>query len=204
MLLDLVSVPFYYLNYVGYTDRHIHTEKLFKDININVIRIVNDDESSLRQTRIAIGVIKLLTEAISKNVFPFISMDDDLKIIDSLPKNIDIPDLADFICLGGSLYECGGIKPGMTISDYDDNFYRIFYMLSLHCMIIPNINSANIFLEAAKSCVDSNQFIDLELTMKSKDLIFLSPKNGPYFYQDNYNASMTKFLWNDVKHHYLS
>ena len=62
-----------------------------------------------------------------------------------------IPEKADFIFLGGSLYECGGIKPSMYIEEYNNEFYRVYYMLSLHTTIVPNINSANILLDFLKS-----------------------------------------------------
>jgi hypothetical protein len=39
--------------------------------------------------------------------------------------------------------------------------------------------------------------------MHSKEYIYLTPKDGLYFYQDNYNTSVTKFLWKDHLDKYL-
>ena len=76
-------------------------------------------------------------------------------------------------------------------------------MLSMHVTIIPNEKSANLFLENLNKSFELSEFLDLNLTMKSKELVFLTPKDGPYFYQDNYNDQVTKFKWQDNLHSYL-
>ena len=199
MFIDTNKIPFYYLNYEGYVDRNIHMIELIKKLNINGIRVSNNAEDELRQNRIAIGFIKLLELAISNNQFPFISMDDDINPIKELPTQLNIPEEADLVFLGGSLYDTGGYKPNMYIEDFNDQYYRSYYMLSLHSMIIPNIKSARFLIDSVKESLKNGQFLDVDITMRSKDLIFLTPKDGPYFYQNNYNESVTRFLWKDVK-----
>ena len=51
--------------------------------------------------------------------------------------------------------------------------------------------------------LENSQFFDITVTMQSKELIYLTPKDGPYFYQDNYNEHVTKFLWEDSLGEYL-
>ncbi len=203
MLVNFKDIPFYYLNFDGYTERKERMEKLIKDLGVNAIRISNNAESELRQNRIGLGVIKLLSIAKEIGKYPFISMDDDMAIIKSLPDSIDIPNQADFILLGGSLYETGGYKPNMKLENFNDQYYRVYYMLSMHCMIIPNEKSVDTLLESIKESLDKNQFLDFDLSMKSNDIVYLTPKDGPYFYQDNYNEPVTRFLWEDVKESYL-
>ena len=203
MVIKFKDIPFYYLNYEGYTDRRIKIETLFNTLDFKFTRISNNVDLPLRQDRIAIGHIKLLEHAITQNIFPFIITDDDINLITTLPEYINIPEETDFIFLGGSLYECGGIKPNMYIEDYNDGFYRSYYMLSLTPSLIPNLKSANILLKFLKEALQTSQFFDITITLASKELIYLTPKDGPYFFQDNYNEPVTKFLWNDNLDKYL-
>jgi hypothetical protein len=203
MLLKLKDIPFYYLNFEGYTDRRISMENLIKSININALRISNSYKSDLRQDRIAFGIIKLLYTAIEIGNYPFIMMDDDIELIKDLPEFISIPDNKSVILLGGSLYETGGNKPNMRLQDYNQEYYRVYYMLSMHTMIVPNLEMANFLLQSIQQSLNNHQFLDMDLALKSKDTQYLTPKDGPYFYQNNYNESVTRFLWQDVKDSYL-
>lgn len=203
MFVRIDNIPFYYLNYEGYVDRHNHMIKLIEKLKINGIRVPNNVDNPFRQNRISIGFIKLLELAILNNQFPFITMDDDVDLIKQLPDQFYIPDNADLIFLGGSLYETGGYKPNMFIEDFNDLYYRCYYMLSLHSMIVPNIKSAELLIDIVKSSLNTNQFLDMDITIKSKEYTFLTPKDGPYFYQNNYNEPVTRFLWKDVKDSYL-
>jgi len=203
MDVKLIDIPFYYLNYEGYTDRRNKIEALFNNLNLEYYRISNDIKLDLRQDRISFGQIKLICDAIEKNKFPFISIDDDMELIRPLPESINIPDECDFIFLGGSLYNCGGIKPNMEIKDFNNDFYRVYYMLSLTPCLIPNIKSAKLMMKFLIDSLSTNQFCDIAITMESKERVYLTPKNGPYFYQDNYNKEVTKFLWEEIKSEYL-
>jgi hypothetical protein len=203
MVVNFKDIPYYYLNYEGYIDRRIKMENLIKILSINATRVSNNVNLPLRQNRISTGIIKMLKLIREYNIFPSIMMDDDMGLIVPLPETINIPENADFIFLGGSLYECGGIKPTMYITEYDDDFYRVFYMLSLHTIIIPNLKSVNLLLDFLNLALQHNEFCDIVITMKSNDLLFLTPKNGPYFYQDNYNEEVTRFLWKERLDKYL-
>ena len=203
MVINLKSIPYYYLTCSHYNYRDTELQKLIKHLGIKAIKIFNTSELPLRQNRISIGHMQSLTTAIKNDRYPFVLMDDDVKLIDTLPETLDIPDDADFIFLGGSTYECGGNKPNLYLEDYNNDFYRLFYMLSMHVTIIPNEKSANLFLDNLNKSFELNEFLDLKLTTQSKELVFLTPKDGPYFYQDNYNDQVTKFKWQNNLHTYL-
>lgn len=203
MLIKIKDTPFYYLNFEGYTDRRNKMENFVSSLGINALRISNSHQSELRQDRIAFGSIKLLSTAIEINKYPFITMDDDVALIKDLPEYISIPNDSSIILLGGSLYETGGYKPNMYLEDYDENYYRVFYMLSMHTMIIPSYQMASFLLESIKDSLNKSQFLDVDLSLRSKDILYLTPKDGPYFYQDNYNEGVTKFLWKEVGPKYL-
>jgi hypothetical protein len=203
MDVKLIDMPFYYLNYEGYTHRKEKIEALFNKLNLEYYRIFNDIKLDLRQDRICFGQIKLISTAIEKNKFPFISIDDDMELIKELPEIINIPDGCDFIFLGGSLYNCGGLKPNMYIESFNENFYRVYYMLSLTPCLIPNIKSAKLMMKFLIDSLYKSEFCDVSITMESKETVYLTPKNGPYFYQDNYNESVTRFLWEDIKDSYI-
>lgn len=203
MLVNFKDIPFYYLNFDGYVERRYKMEALINSLGINAIRISNNAESDLRQNRIALGGIKMLSVAKEIGKYPFIIMDDDMELIKDLPESITIPENIDFIFLGGSLYETGGYKPNIKLENFNEEYYRVYYMLSTHCMIIPNERSTDIFLDSMKQSLESQQFLDFDMAMKSNDIIYLTPKDGPYFYQDNYNESVTRFLWKEVEAKYL-
>jgi hypothetical protein len=194
------DILFYYLNWEGYTGRRKEMERLIKIWGIKAIRIHNPtDPDPLRQNRICRGNIKTIQLILENNIFPCIIIDDDVQLITSIPETIELNNNADFILLGGSSYNCGGIKPNMYICDYDSIYYRVYYMLGLHAILIPNRKSASIFLELLNESLKLNEFLDIVITMQSKTLLFLTPKDGPYFYQNNYNEPFTRFLWKDVK-----
>lgn len=203
MVINFKDIHFYYLNYEGYTDRRIVMDNMLNDWGVNYNRIPNNVDLPLRQNRITVGHIKLLEQAITNNIFPFIIMDDDIKPINSFPKDINIPNDVDIIFLGGSLYNCGGIKPDMYITQHNDDFYRVYYMLGLTPSLIPNLKSAQLLLKFLQDSLQTGEFCDIIIAMHSKEYIYLTPKNGPYFYQNNYNESVTKFLWKDNLDKYL-
>jgi hypothetical protein len=204
MLIKLKDIPFYYLNFEGYTERKANMEKLAESLNINALRISNSHQADLRQDRIAFGVIKLLHTAIEIGKYPFIMMDDDIEPIKDLPEFITIHDTESLILLGGSLYETGGYKPNMYLEEYNEEYYRIYYMLSMHTMVVSSINTANFLLESIQESLNTHEFLDVDLALRSKEKLYLTPKDGPYFYQNNYNEPITRFLWNDVKDSYLA
>lgn len=203
MVVNFKDIHFYYLNYEGYPHRKIVMDDMLNNLGLSYTRIPNNAESPLRQNRIVIGHIKLLEHAISNNMFPFITMDDDVKPINTLPDSINVPQEASFIFLGGSTYNCGGIKPNMYITDYNGDFYRSYYMLSLTPTLIPNLESAQLMLSFLNESLQTSEFCDIIIAMHSKKYIYLTPKDGLYFYQDNYNEPVTNFLWKDNLDKYL-
>jgi hypothetical protein len=203
MVVNFKDIHFYYLNYEGYPDRKINMDNMLSSWEVSYTQIPNNAESPLRQNRITMGHIKLIEQAISNNIFPFITLDDDIKPIGNIPEVINIPEEATFIFLGGSLYDCGGVKPNMYITDYNDYFYRSYYMLSLTPCLIPNLESAQLMLSFLNQSLQTSEFCDIIITMHSKEYIYLTPKDGLYFYQDNYNTPVTKFLWKNHLDRYL-
>ena len=135
MLVNFKDIPFYYLNFEGYTDRKVSMEKLLSSLNINNLRISNSYQSNLRQDRIAFGVTKLLNTAIEIGKYPFIMMDDDIQLIqdcmehstDSTPycptmKSMRIKDLLDAMILKYSNdqnieVEIIGLQPGENMHE---------------------------------------------------------------------------------------
>jgi hypothetical protein len=199
MLIHTKEIPFYYLNFEGYVDRKKNMESLINSLGINGTRVSSAYKSDLRQNRISLGVLKMLLTAIENNKYPFGTMDDDMALITDLPAAFSIPEESNVIMLGGSLYETGGVKPKMFIEDYNAEYYRVYYMLSMHSMIISDAPTAYFLVESVCSSLTNNQFLDVDLALKSKNKLYLTPKNGPFFYQQNYNEPVTRFLWSDVK-----
>lgn len=203
MVINFKNIPFYYLNYKGYPNRKIIMDNMLQTLGVSYTAITNDIELPLRQDRISVGHIKLLKHAIDANIFPFILMEDDVALINNLPISINIPSEANFIFLGGSTYNCGGIKPDMHIKDYDNNFYRSYYMLAPYPTIVPNLESAQLMLDFLNQSLQTSEFSDIVIAIHSEKYVYLTPKDGLYFYQNNYNEPVTNFLWKDNLNKYL-
>jgi hypothetical protein len=70
-------------------------------------------------------------------------------------------------------------------------------MLAPSAMIIPNKKTSELCIDIATRSLAIGEFTDLIMAIESSNHIFLTPKDGPYFYQNNYNESVTRFFWKD-------
>jgi hypothetical protein len=71
--------------------------------------------------------------------------------------------------------------------------------LSGHARLLIDKNSANNYVNLANEAIEKKQFLDLHLAKNSKNLVFITPKDGPYFYQnDKHTKPITKFLWEEI------
>jgi len=205
MLVKVKDVPVYYLNHTSFVDRKRMMDEFLTDLGFNFERIESDSRHHLRQTRINEGFIKLTQRAIQNNVYPFLVLEDDARLIKDLPETISVPQEIKLIYWGCSLYECGGAKPKLAISEYDDNYYRLHNSLACHAIIIPHKISADYFIKINQMAIEQSQYSDILFAIDSKNELHLTPKDGPYIYQnDAHTKPITKFLWEDVKVEYLS
>jgi hypothetical protein len=204
MKILVKDIPVYYLNPDFYRIRKELMEDFLDSINLKHERIPSNSTAELRQVRINEGFIKLAKRAIENAKYPFLVLEDDARLVTDLPESITIPDEAKLIYWGISLWECGGIKPNLYISEYNDEYYRMYHSLGCHAILVPNKESAEHFIKINQKAIEMNDYSDIYFAVDSKDEIYLTPKKGPFFYQnDAHTQPITNFSWENVLSKYL-
>lgn len=199
MVVNFKDIPVYYINPDFFEDRRKKMDQYLNTLGLEYERIPSNSTQTLRENRINEGQIELLYRAIEKDKYPFLILEDDTRLIGDLPETIDIPKNIKLIYLGASIWECGGIKPNLKIVNYDKNYYRLFHSLGTHAILVPSKESAEYFIDIAKKAIRENMYSDICLAVDSARNVFLTPKDGLYFYQnDPHTASITRFLWKDL------
>lgn len=187
----------YYINPDDFKDRLSHIEDTIAKINPKTAtRIAFNEKLEQRQDTMSKSHVTTVTKAMEVGNYPFLILEDDATFIkDNYIIDFEIPDQPCIIYLGASSYNCGGEKPNMFIKEYNDSLYRVYYSLSTHAMLIPDAISAMFYKKSHEKAIILHKFQDIQLASYSKDFLYLSPKDGPYFYQYGYNENVTKFLW---------
>jgi hypothetical protein len=200
MNLVFKNIEAYYIHPENFQDRT-------KDLLINLdrlgvkscTRIISNGEPVCKQNNTTKAHLKMMEKVIEQNNYPCLILEDDIRFIKDLPLEFDIPDEADMIYLGGSLYNDTAIKPDLYITNYNRIFYRVHYMFTTHALIIMNEKTAVKYKEVCEEGLKDCTPNDVGLALMSKDFIALTPKDGLYLYQHGYNQDMTKFQWEHCK-----
>lgn len=194
MKINLSNTPAYCLNNSKYVERRNNIKRMCEFLGITVQFILSDTDKFSRQQNIAYDTVQLIYTAMCRGIYPFILLEDDASLIDSIPSfNINIPDEADLIYWGAN--KCS-LHPNIILSEYNDEYYRICHTQSGHALLITNYKSAMFFKDILLQSLIYNEFSDVILPAISKSKLFLTPKDGPYFYQnDGRNMNITKFKW---------
>ena len=204
-MIKTKSIPVYYLNPDSFRNRRERMDKFISDLGFEYFeRSPSNSTNQTKQIRVNEGFVKLAETAITRDKYPFLILEDDANLIIDIPENISIPPEALFIYWGASLWECGGVKPPLRIENYNDNYYRLYHSLACHAIIVPNKNSAEYFIKINNIASKKLDQSDIWFAVDSKDKIYLTPKNGPYIYQDDaHTKPITNFLWENLKNTYL-
>jgi hypothetical protein len=189
----------YYINPDKFSHRREAIENLMKSLNLaGYTRIAYNLQLPDRANTMSSAHIAALQQAVIDNNFPCIIFEDDADLMQPLPEYFEIPKETRLLYLGGSYYDCGQGKPNMYIADYNTDYYRIYYMLSFHSVMIPNKESAKWLIDILTNAVKITKFNDICIAMESKNNLYLAPKEGNYFYQNDYTSTITKFYWKDI------
>lgn len=203
MVIKLKDIHGYYPNNDDYIKEQKFIENQCHELGLKYNRFPYNTKTHPRQNGMSTDFISLLKRSLQDNIFPFIYMEDDSCLMANIPEEIYIPDEATAIFWAGSMYETGGLKAPVKITEYDNYYYRVYNMLAPSVQIIPNANSSKILIDITTRALDKGEYSDLFMAMESSQHIFLTPKEGPFFYQNNYNEHVTKFLWKDHLDKYL-
>jgi hypothetical protein len=202
MNIDLSSLTTYVLHCPNYPNRWNNIENMCKFLDVNPIQIISEKNKNYsHQKNIAMGGINLLNLALNNNKYPFLILEDDATLIDDhIPLKFEIPKDADLIYWGSNRVSGPPtIKNKLKIEEYNTEYYRIFNSQSTHAIVVPNKNSALLIRDIYAISFDTNVFHDVILPNISNNRIFLTPKNGVYFYQnDGRNHQITKFKWKNI------
>lgn len=203
MVINSKDIIVYSLNPEIYKSRAYYIEELRK-LNIfkEVKRISFDYKMRDRVKTIIMAHLYAFISAIDKNDFPLLMLEDDARLFNKFPEIIDVPDECELLYVGGSTYCCGQI-PNLYIKEYNKDFYRVFNMLSAHAILIPNKKGCRTITDAYIDAIYRGKFNDVVLGSISSSHIFLTPKDGMYFYQEGNVEKITKFMWKDKKEKYL-
>ena len=159
MIVLTKNIFIYYLNPDFFSDRKNEMNIFLDSINLKYERVPSNSNSEIRHVRISEGFIKLTEKAIENNIYPFLILEDDARLVKELPESISIPTDIKLIYWGASLWECGGLKPNLSISDYNNDYYRLYHSLGCHAILIPNKESAEYFIKINKFPVIINSII---------------------------------------------
>ena len=176
----------YYINPDDFKDRLPHIEDtVYMKLNPKTAtRIAFNEKLSQRQDTMSKSHVVAVTKAMEIGNYPFLILEDDATFIkDNYFIDFEIPDTNCVVYLGASSYNCGGEKPSVFVKEYNDSLYRVYWSLSTHAMFIPNKESAEFYKKSHEKAISLHKFQDIQLASYSRDFLFLSPKNGPYFYQ---------------------
>jgi hypothetical protein len=199
--MNISDINAYFINPDDYSHRRKPTEDTLISCNFkSITRISFNEKFHGKNNTMTKAHLALLNKVLEDDAFPFVLFEDDARLIKHLPESFDIPDEAELIYLGGSTY-CFGAR--LMIEEYNDEFFRVYNMLSAHAILVPDIRGFNTIVEAYNKALNNSSYNDIYLARESNYHIFLVPKKGNYFYQDDYTSSVTKFLWEDVKDKFL-
>jgi len=193
MKLGIKDISAVYINPDRFLERQRKMESWIHNIGLNSVTRIAYNETFHDRAITMNHAHKYALEQ-SKNDVPFILFEDDACPMQSLPEYFDIPEEADLIYLGGSTYEAKPLK----LEEYNESFYRVYNMLSFHAVLFPNKKSVEKVINLLEKAIKENKFNDITIANSSKENIFLVPKEGNYFFQDDYTSEVTKFYWRDV------
>lgn len=195
-IVKLNEIQAYCLHRSVFRDRKNKFHNMCYDLGIQYSFVESDTIDYTKQQNVAYDLIALIIKAIQKNIYPFIIFEDDAQLIDTIPSIIKIPEEADLIYWGASSYTTTGQNKPLYLLDYNEDYYRIFNTQSGHAIIVPNYNSTLLIKNILLESLIKNTYHDILLPQSSNKYLFLTPKDGPYFYQkDNSNEAVTNFKW---------
>lgn len=204
-MIKVKDIPVFYLNPDFFDQRRKMMDEFLTDLGLDFERVPSNSSHALRQTRICEGFVKVAERGMEKGIYPFLILEDDARLVKNLPETITVPQEAKLIYWGVSLWECGGVKPRLAISEYNDEYYRLYHSLGCHAILVPNKEGAEHFIKINKQSIEKLDYSDVWFAVDSGKELYLTPKDGPYIYQnDAHTEPITNFLWENKKQKYLS
>ena len=199
MIVCSSDITVYFINPDKFKNRFNSITALIKTLNVKKsIRVKEDNPKLDGALNCTSNHIEALRLAIENNTFPCLVLEDDVHLMIDAKSEYLFPDGVDMIYLGGSNYNVG-LKKDLLIKNYCNYYYRVFNMLALHSVVYTNKESANRVLKIFELSLKKEVFCDVEIANNSEELVMVTPKDGPYFYQDSGTTeNVTRFKWKDL------
>jgi hypothetical protein len=192
MLIDLKKTKYYYLTTRTNAKRVKHIEGILKIYDLTEVNPIMGENFG-KQRSGCTGTARMVDLGLrnqKKNepFQPFILLEDDVSLSETMPDKIEIPDDADIIYIGVS---CGGLgkhtrqKPGdpLYATDYNEKYIRVYNMLSTHAIMICSAAGANIYAQCMLEGFYNPTGWDCYLARIQSYYKVYALKN-PLFYQD--------------------
>ena len=153
MILKLYDLKYYYLTLPNNKERIENIEKNFKDIDLTQVLSITGANISKFQSA-ALGFCKMADKALedqdnSNNFMPFGLFEDDANKYREFPEMLEIPDNADILYIGTSIYGYNHSIKWANLNVFTESIgnntsvYKINNMLSTHGFIITSIKGLN-------------------------------------------------------------
>lgn len=192
MRVDLKNAKYYYLTTRTNAKRVKHIEDMLKMYDLTEVNPIIGENFG-KQRSGCTGTSRMVDLGLrnqkrNEPFQPFIILEDDVSITETLPDNIEIPDDADIIYVGVS---CAGLgrntrwRRGDPIyaTDYNDKYIRVYNMLSTHAVMICSAAGANIYDRCMFEGFNNPTGWDCYLARIQSYYNVYALKN-PLFYQD--------------------
>jgi hypothetical protein len=193
MIIDITSIPVYYINLDEKTERRKKMDRLLIDNGFTNIQRFSGKKAG-RRVGCSMSHAALLEQVVEEKKYPCLILEDDLAIY-NFRKTIEVPDDADAVYLGFSRYgwnhnQDEPFPKSLKITELNDNYHRVYNMLARHAIIHFNP-------EYDQACVDiMYKFIEDPDTYKAGDVSIskfhpdykIYALNEPIFYQDDHGT----------------
>ena len=184
----------YYINPLHFQHRTTDIENVVNTLQPKYKERITDDFGDNKKDKACMAHIRTMDRIIENKTYPALILEDDAAFIKTDWKYNDTFDEdVDVVYLGGSLYPSIN---HLRLSEYNEKYYRVEGMLAQHAYILTNETSTKKIQEIMRATIGTTVYGDQAVASASKDLLFIAPKDGMYFYQnDNLTRDVTRFTW---------
>ncbi len=189
----------YYINSENpsFNGKRLLMEEKLSELGLPYERVAVPVQHGVATVNIVSGAHKKATQlAKETNKFPLLILEDDAELLHDFPFHLEIIENAKLIYLGLSLHNAGQGK--LELKSYNEYYYTVKNSLAAHAILIPNTDSAQYYIELCDRSIAKTNWHDKELAHDSNKELFLTPKNGPVFFQtDGHTRPVTNFNLQD-------
>jgi hypothetical protein len=170
------------------SNKKIEIEKELFRRGLSISKVVLTERIQQHAAGVALGHLKCL------DIFrpPFLILEDDIRIR-NVNFDLNLPKNSDAIYLGISswgLHNEEGQVNQIEHKSIDNNFTRLYNMLSTHSILYNNELFVEIVKKLCEYSILHNKPFDIELSKIQKYFMITAVKD-PYFYQSGYNEYCT-------------